>query len=123
MANSDSFDIGSMMVISSRLFGSRSVDKRSQASSLTAFGAITESIPCSATPRSTNGKMEPGRSRLDARPQAAIAPPYAVCAMTFASACPPTVSIAPAQRSLRTGAPGELRDERSMRVDAPSRRR
>ena len=52
----------------------RSASRR-QASSRSAFGAITESMPSSETPRRMKGATLPGRSMPWARPQAATAPP------------------------------------------------
>ena len=52
------------------------------------------------------GRHVVGRSIPWAKPQAATAPPYFVCASTFASVWLPTASIPAAQRSRPSGFPG-----------------
>ena len=83
---------------------------RAQASSRSAFGSVTELMPSSDTPRRMKGATEVGRSMPAALPQAATAPPAFVMAMTLARMVEPTVSTAPAQRSLSRsfGGAGEL---------------
>ena len=52
-----------------------------------------------------NGRTVVGRSDPPARPQAATAPRYFVCASTVPSVWLPTVSMAAAQRSFSSGLP------------------
>ena len=55
---------------------------------------VTELMPSRLTARRTNGIRVPASSALSTRPQDATAPPYRVCASTFASVRPPTLSTA-----------------------------
>src|SRR5215207_3763962 len=92
-----------VVVMAASFCGSRSRARRCQASSRSGFGAITESIPRSDTPRRMNGATEVGRSMPPASPQAAIAPRYFVIERRFASVVEPTASMPAAQRSLASG--------------------
>ena len=60
---------------------------------------------CDAAQRYAGSTVAFGMLAPPARPQAATAPPYSVCARTLTRASPPTVSIPAPQRSFCSGPP------------------
>src|SRR5581483_9591629 len=108
------------VVMAASFLRSRSSASRFHACRRHSMGHITDSMPKSETPRRMNGATEEGRSIPCARPQAAIAPPYLVMEMTFASVAEPTLSMPAPQRSLPSGFAGAESSARSRISAAPS---
>src|SRR4029079_4627159 len=102
---------------------SRSVARRAQAFSRFSRGVKTEFTPASVTSRRMKGMTVAGRSEPCAKPQAATAPSYLICEITFASVRLPTESTAPAQRSVPNGLRAPESSRAWMISSAPSSRR